>query len=60
MTATKLHPTLLAAALLAAFPHAHAQSDPQAPGPEAAQSVVVIGSRGAPRSALDTAVPVAW
>ncbi|MBD8530984.1 MULTISPECIES: TonB-dependent siderophore receptor [unclassified Massilia] len=51
-----LQPTLLTAALLAAFPQAQAQT---APGDEeAAQQVVVVGSRGAARSALDTAVPV--
>jgi iron complex outermembrane recepter protein len=49
-----LHPTLLAAALLAAFPHAQAQTADQ----EAPHTVVVIGSRAAARSALDTAVPV--
>ena len=51
-----LQPTLLAAALLAAFPQAQAQT---APGDEeAAHKVVVVGSRGTARSALDTAVPV--
>ncbi len=51
-----LQPTLLTAALLAAFPHAQAQMLPV--DDDAAQKVVVIGSRGAARSALDTAVPV--
>ena len=49
-----LQPTLLAAALLAAYPQAWAQVLDD----EAAQKVVVVGSRGAARSALDTAVPV--
>ncbi len=49
-----LQPTLLCAALLAAFSQARAQTaDPEAP-----PQVVVLGSRGAARSALDTAVPV--
>jgi iron complex outermembrane receptor protein len=51
-----LRPTLLAAALLAAFPQAWAQLPDAAA--DAAQKVVVIGSRAAARSALDTAVPV--
>ena len=50
----KLQMTLLCAALLAAFPRARAQT----PDEEATQTVVVLGSRGAARSALDTAVPV--
>jgi iron complex outermembrane receptor protein len=50
----KLQLTLLCAALLAAFPRAQAQT----PDEEAAQKVVVVGSRGAARAALDTAVPV--
>ncbi|KQQ96293.1 TonB-dependent siderophore receptor [Massilia sp. Leaf139] len=49
-----LQPTLLSAALLAAFPYAQAQTADE----EAAQKVVVVGSRGAARTALDTAVPV--
>ena len=53
-----LRPSLLAAALLAAFPQAQAQAQTGENGEEAAQQVVVMGSRGAPRSALDTAVPV--
>ena len=54
MTHPMLHPTQLAAALLAAFPQAQAQT---ADG-EAPHTVVVIGSRAAARSALDTAMPV--
>ena len=50
-----LQPTLLTAALLAAFPHAQAQVEPV---DDDAQKVVVVGSRGAARAALDTAVPV--
>ena len=50
----KLQLTLLCAALVAAFPRAKAQT----PDEEAARKVVVVGSRGAARSALDTAVPV--
>jgi iron complex outermembrane receptor protein len=55
-----LRPTLLAAALLAAFPQADAQGQAQtgATDEDAAQQVVVVGSRAAARSALDTAVPV--
>jgi len=49
-----LQPTLLCAALLAAFPQAQAQT----PDEEAVPKVVVLGSRGAARAALDTAVPV--
>ncbi|MET0980748.1 MAG: TonB-dependent receptor [Telluria sp.] len=52
----RLQLTLLAAALLAAYPHARAQT--QAPDEEATQKVVVVGSRAAARSELDTAVPV--
>jgi iron complex outermembrane receptor protein len=58
MTHKTLRPTLLAAALLAAFPQAQAQAQTGATDEEAAQQVVVMGSRGAARSALDTAVPV--
>ena len=50
----KLQLTLLCAALVAAFPRVQAQT----PDEEAARKVVVVGSRGAARSALDTAVPV--
>ena len=57
MTHDKLHPTLLAAALLAAFPHAQAQTA-AASDQDAPQTVVVVGSRAAARSALDTSVPV--
>ena len=57
MTHDKLHPTLLAAALLAAFPHAQAQTA-AASDQDAPQTVVVVGSRGVARSALDTSVPV--
>ena len=57
MTHDKLHLTLLAAALLAAFPHAQAQTA-AASDQDAPQTVVVVGSRGAARSALDTSVPV--
>ena len=46
--------TLLAAAALAACTSATAQTADTTP------SVVVIGSRSAPKSALDTAVPVAY
>jgi len=54
MTRSTLHPTLLGAALLAAFPPAQAQTvDLESP-----PTVVVIGSRAGARSALDTAVPV--
>ncbi|MDB5747236.1 MAG: TonB-dependent receptor [Massilia sp.] len=52
----RLQLTLLAAALLAAYPHAQAQT--QTPDEEATQKVVVVGSRAAARSELDTAVPV--
>ncbi|MGX4643883.1 TonB-dependent receptor plug domain-containing protein [Massilia sp. SYSU DXS3249] len=48
--------TLLAAALLAAYPHAQAQTP--APDEDAMQKVVVVGSRAGARSELDTAVPV--
>ena len=50
--------TLLAAALLAAYPHAQAQTQAQASEEDATHKVVVVGSRGAARSELDTAVPV--
>ncbi|MDL2356388.1 MAG: TonB-dependent receptor plug domain-containing protein, partial [Pseudomonadota bacterium] len=57
-----LNRTLLASALLAALNHASAQqaSDSAAakPADEAAQSVVVLGSRSSAKTALDTAVPV--
>ena len=53
-----LRPTLLCAALLAAFPQAQAQMQTQGDDEDAAQKVVVVGSRGAARSSLDTAVPV--
>jgi len=56
MTHPTFHPTLLAAALLAAFPHAQAETA-AASAPDT-QTVVVVGSRGAARSALDTSVPV--
>ena len=46
--------TLLAAGILAACSSAYAQTTDPTP------SVVVIGSRSAPKSALDTAVPVAY
>jgi len=49
-------PSLLSAALLAAFPQAQAQM--QGTDEDAGQKVVVVGSRGAARSSLDTAVPV--
>ena len=51
-----LRPTLLTAALLAAFPQAQAQLQPL--DEEAAQKGVVVDSRGAARPARDTAVPV--
>ncbi|XYJ10251.1 TonB-dependent receptor plug domain-containing protein [Telluria sp. B2] len=57
MTHDKLHLTLLATALLVAFPHAQAQTA-AASDQDAPQTVVVVGSRGAARSALDTSVPV--
>src|SRR4051812_14409397 len=54
--------TLLAAALLAALNQASAQQTAEAPAAKAADdtvpSVVVLGSRGSAKSALDTAVPV--
>ena len=50
----RLRHTLLAAAVLAACTGAAAQTAETTP------SVVVIGSRSAPKSALDTAVPVAY
>jgi iron complex outermembrane receptor protein len=57
-----LRPTLLTAALLAAFPQARAQlqADDAAAdtAADSAHKVVVVGSRAAARSALDTAVPV--
>jgi iron complex outermembrane receptor protein len=53
---------MLAAALLAAFTQADAQQSAEAPAPKAVEdtmtSVVVLGSRGGAKSALDTAVPV--
>jgi iron complex outermembrane receptor protein len=54
----RLRPTLLCAALLAAFPQAQAQTQGDEEAPQLEQKVVGVGSRGAARSALDTAVPV--
>jgi iron complex outermembrane receptor protein len=51
---SRLRRTLLAASVLATFQPAYAQTAEPTP------SVVVIGSRSAPKSALDTAVPVAY
>jgi len=50
----RLRRTLLAASVLATFQPAYAQTAEPMP------SVVVVGSRSAPKSALDTAVPVAY
>ena len=57
-----LRRTLLAVGALAACAHAAAQSADatSASTPASTPSVVVIGSRAAPKSALDTAVPVAY
>ena len=53
------HRSLLASAILAAFSPAQAQQDPAGEQPAtAAATVIVIGSRTAARSALDTVVPV--
>ena len=52
--ARHLVPSLLAASVAAAGSPAAAQTAETTP------SVVVIGSRAAPKSALDTAVPVAY
>jgi iron complex outermembrane receptor protein len=61
LTGTRnLNRTLLASAMLLALNHAYAQ-EPAAAGPAAdaaTQTVVVLGSRSTPKSALDTAVPV--
>lgn len=54
MNRTQIQHSLLAASMLAASTPAFAQSAETTP------SVVVIGSRSTPKSALDTAVPVAY
>ncbi|WP_313707041.1 TonB-dependent receptor plug domain-containing protein [Massilia sp.] len=53
MTHPTLHPTLLAA-----FPHAQAGTAAAATSDADTQTMVVVGSRGAARSALDISVPV--